>query len=133
MSEAGSRKQEVVSSEDEFELALTRAMRRVEVRAETSAKFLAIAAEAAAERRRTGKLLFRPKTGGLLLMLPRPKVWLSGAIAAALVAGVFVAQDVHQRHEREVANREFALSMQIEERAMEHTRQQLQKAGVPLE
>jgi hypothetical protein len=133
MSDAGNRKQEVGSSEDEFEAALTRAMRRVEVRAETSAKFLAIAAEAAAERKRTGKLYFRPKTGGLLVMLPRPKVWLSGAIAAALVAGVFVAQDVHQRHEREVANRQFALSMQIEERAMEHTRQQLQKAGVPLE
>jgi hypothetical protein len=137
MSEAGSRKQEVGSSEDEFELALTRAMRRVEVRTETSAKFLAIAAEAAAERKRTGKLVYRPRPnslrGGLLVMLPRPKIWLSGAIAAALVAGVFVAQDVHQRHEREVANRQFALSMQIEERAMEHTRQQLQKAGVPLE
>ena len=66
MSDAVSSKQQVASSEDEFEAALTRAMRRVEVRAETSAKFLAIAAEAAAERRRTGKLLFRPKTGGLL-------------------------------------------------------------------
>jgi hypothetical protein len=129
MSEAGNRKHEVGSSEDdEFELALTRALRRVEAPAGFAEKM--VARTHVSESRRVTP---SGAPGKLLVMMPKPKVWLSGAIAAALVAGVFVAQDVHQRHEREVANRQFALSMQIEERTMEHTRQQLQKAGVPLE
>jgi len=116
---------------DHFELALTRAMRRVEAPAGFAERVMAEAASRPAHDDET--VMNGAPRGVRVFVMPRPKVWLSGAIAAALVAGVFVAQDVHQRHEREVANRQFALSMQIEERAMEHTRQQLEKAGVPLE
>jgi hypothetical protein len=111
-------------SQDEFEAALIRAMRPVAVSPELTAKLMAIADAPAVA----------PKAGKLVVMRPKAKVWFSGAIAAALVAGVFVAQDVHERREqRAMANQQFALSVQIEEKAMEHTRQQLEKAGVPLE
>ena len=74
------RKDEVQFEQDDprmrdFELALTRAMRKVEVRAETSAKFLALAEEA--ERKRVhaggGFRLIKLSNGGRVFAMPRPR------------------------------------------------------------
>ncbi|MGI4830386.1 MAG: hypothetical protein ACRYFU_19620 [Janthinobacterium lividum] len=57
-----------------------------------------------------------------------------GAIAACLVAGFFGAEDVHERREREhaavIANQQFKTATRITDEALEHTREQLRRAGV---
>jgi hypothetical protein len=63
----------------------------------------------------------------------RARAWLGGAIAAALLAGVFVGDQVHERREREradTAQRQFEAGMRITDAALEHTRDQLRRAGV---
>jgi hypothetical protein len=122
---------------DEFELALQHAMQRVEVRAETTRKFLAIAAEAERTRRSSGRrwLWHRPAGGGLLLVLPRSwamPVW-GTAVAAVLVLGAVVGEQVHRQHERTRATQEFETATRITDRALEQTREQLVRSGVPLE
>jgi hypothetical protein len=119
---------------DEFERALTRALRRVEVRAETAAKFLAIAAEAKDHQRRTGRRWYTPESGGRVFVMPKPRVWMGGAIAAMLALGVFGAEQVHVRHERVVqaalAQQQFETAARITDQALEHAREQLARAGV---
>jgi hypothetical protein len=69
--------------------------------------------------------------GKLLLMPSRLRAWGSGAIAAALVAGILMGEQAHVRHERAAeAQRQFEAGMQITDAALEHTRQQLRRAGV---
>ena len=59
----------------EFERALSRAMRRVEVRAETTAKFLALAEEAEQKRVHAGGgfRLIKLSNGGRVFAMPRPR------------------------------------------------------------
>jgi hypothetical protein len=71
--------------------------------------------------------------GKLLVMPSRLRTWVSGAIAAALVAGVFLGEQVHVRREREkaeIAQQQFEAAMRITGETLEQTRQQLQEAGV---
>lgn len=73
--------------------------------------------------------------GKLLMMPSRLRAWTSGAIAAALVAGVFVGDQVHVRHQREkaeLAQQQFEAAMRITGETLEQTRLQLQQAGVPI-
>lgn len=63
------------------------------------------------------------------------KRWTSGAIAAALLAGLFIAEhtrESHQRKEAERAERQFEVALHITGETLEQTRQQLQEAGVDL-
>jgi len=59
--------------------------------------------------------------------------WTSGAIAAALLLGVFFGVQTHLRHQREqaqIAQQQFEDGIRITDQALERTRQQLQRAGV---
>lgn len=124
----------------EFEQALARSMRRVEVRAETTAKFLALAEEA--ERKRShaggGFRLIKLSNGGRLFAMSRPaawtRSWLGGAIAAVLAMGVFVGAHVHEQHERRVeAQKQFEAAERITDEALARTRAELARQGIELE
>lgn len=123
----------------EFEQALNRAMQRVEVRAETSAKFLALAEEA--ERKRVhaggGFRLIKFSDRGRVFAMPRPRAWMGGAIAAVLAVGVFVGAHVHEQHEqheRQVqAQQEFATAERITDETLARTREQLERQGINLD
>lgn len=123
-----------VDEMDEFERSLQRAMKRVDVRAETTAKFFAIVAEAERERQQTGRMWVTPKTGGKLLFMPKPafRSWI-GAVAAGLAVGVFVG--VHERQERkaEVARQQFDTAMRVTDHALDQTRAQLERVGLNLD
>lgn len=73
-----------------------------------------------------------PATAKVIQMPLRRRAWASGAMAAALVVGVFGYQS-HARYERqqaEVAQQQFEAAMRITDQTMQHVRQQLQQAGV---
>lgn len=113
-------------AEAEFERELVRAMRRVD------------APEGFAER-----VMARARTASQAgaVVIPRwrsVRVWTSGAIAAAVLAGVFVGEQVHVRREREraelarqeLARQQFDVAMRITGETLEQAREQMQEAGV---
>ena len=55
------------------------------------------------------------------------------AIAATLVGGVFAAQDVRERHEREqrqaIATQQFETATRITDQVLAHTRDELERSG----
>jgi hypothetical protein len=127
---------------NEFERDLTRAMRRVNA-PETLAQFLMLAAKAEQQRVLPRKeranpriLAFAKPRGGAFGWLSGSLGWsLSGALAAALVAGVFVTEQAHVRHEREqaaVVQQQFDAAMRVTDRALNLTQAQLQRAGLKL-
>lgn len=128
---------EIKASEpmDAFERALQKALQnKVSASPETLAKFLAIAEEAQEHQRRTGKWWFTPKSGGKVLVFPKPRAWVGGALAAALVIGVFTAEQVHDRRERRVAaEQQFETATHIEDMALAHAREQLARKGISLD
>jgi hypothetical protein len=120
----------------EFEQALSRAMQRVEVRAETAAKFLALAEEA--ERKRVhaggGFRLIKLSNGGRVFAMPRPRAWMGGAIAAVLAIGCFVGAHVHEQHERRVvAQQQFETAERITDETLARTRAELEQRGINLD
>lgn len=122
----------------EFERALARAMRRVEVRAETTAKFLALAEEAEQKRVHAGGWqLVRLSNVGRVFALPRippARAWMGGAIAAVLAMGVFAGAHIHTEHERRVqAQQQFEAAERITDQALERTREQLRAQGISLD
>lgn len=123
----------------EFEQALSRAMQRVEVRAETSAKLLALAEEAEQKRQRAGSglRLLKMSNSGRLFTMPHPRAWMGGAIAAVLAMGVFVGAHVHEQHEQHerqmVAQQQFETAERITDETLERTRVELEQRGINLE
>lgn len=126
----------------EFEQALSRAMRRVEVRAETSAKLLALADEAERKRVRAGGgfRFFKLSNSGRVFTMPRlpqARAWMGGAIAAVLAMGVFVGTHVHEKHEqherRVAAELQFEAAERITDQTLARTREQLEQRGINLE
>ena len=120
----------------EFEQALSRAMQRVEVRAETTAKFIALAEEA--ERKRVqaggGFRLIKFSDGGRIFAMPRPRAWMGGAIAAVLAMGIFVGAHVHEEHERRVvARQQFETAERITDETLARTRAELEQRGIKLD
>ena len=120
----------------EFEQALSRAMQRVDVRAETTAKFLALAEEA--ERKRVqaggGFRLIKFSDGGRVFAMPRPRAWMGGAIAAVLAMGIFVGAHVHEQHERRVvARQQFETAERITDETPARTRAELEQRGIKLD
>ena len=123
-----------------FERELKQAFVRVDA-PETLAKFLAVAAEAEAARQASGKkvLGFRPNSAGKtspgILVMPRAQSWMGGAIAAVLVLGTLGSVEaihLENRHRQDQATREFAQAEQIRDRALEHAREQVERAGISL-
>lgn len=107
--------------EQKFEEELTRMMRSVDPPAGFADRTMA---RVVASSKMPAKVI---------VMKQRPRPWFSGAIAAALLLGVFFAERVHVRREREQAAQaqsQFEAGIRITDRALEHTRQQLQRAGV---
>ena len=76
--------------------------------------------------------------GSKVLAWPQRRLWLTGVIAAALVAGVFEGE-VAYRHMRAQqqrvveATRQFQTTERITVHALAQAREQLQRAGVPLD
>ena len=74
-----------------------------------------------------------PAQAKVVRMQPRARPWISGAIAAALLAGVYVGDQMHLHHEREraeLAQQQFETAMRITDETLDHVRLQLQQAGV---
>ncbi len=123
-----------------FEQALARAMKRVEVRADMAAKFLALADEAERKRQHAGGglRLLKLSNRARVIAMPRPRAWMGGAIAAVLTIGCFVGTRIHTDHERRVmaerqAEQQFETAERITDQALAQTREQLQQRGIRLE
>jgi hypothetical protein len=119
---------------DAFERALQQALQnKVSASPETLAKLYAIADEAPAHGGHMRKRWFA-SGGGKVLVFPKPRAWMGGALAAALVIGVFTAEQVHDRRERRaVADQQFETATHIEDMALQHTREQLARKGILLD
>lgn len=105
----------------QFEQQLTHAMRAVDPPEGFAERVLARAQAAEQPRAR------------VLAMPRRRPLWASGAIAAALLVGVFIGEQTHLRHQREqaeLARQQFEAGMRITDEALDHTREQLAQAGV---
>jgi hypothetical protein len=105
----------------EFERNLTEALRLVDP------------PEGFAERVMARALASEQPRARVLAMRPSVRAWMSGAIAAVLLAGVFVADEVHVRRQRErgeLAQQQFEAGLRITDEALQHTREQLARAGV---
>jgi hypothetical protein len=119
----------------EFEQALARAMQRVDVRAETTAKLLALADEADRKPVHAGGSfrLIKFSKGGRMFATPRPRAWMGGAIAAVLATGCFVGARIHIEQERRMhAERQFETAERITDQTLARTREQLAQRGIRL-
>lgn len=104
---------------DAFEQALAKALQRVD------------APEGFAGRVMERAFARTPK----MVVMPKPRAWVGGAIAAVLVLGAFGAEQVHVRREREraaLATRQFEAATRITDQALRQTREQLRQAGLNL-
>jgi hypothetical protein len=125
---------------DEFELALTKALRRVDAPEGFAEKVMGRAVgsgvAASAQVRRSGPgapdsglsgVVVMPKRHGSMRM----RAWVGGAIAAVLALGMFGAEQLHQRRERAAAaNEEFEAAVRVTDHALAQTREQLHRAGL---
>jgi hypothetical protein len=114
----------------DFEQKMSNAMRRVSA-PEDFAKTLFVAVEA--DERLVQQVPLEQKNKAKVLAFLKPMPWMSVAIAAALVMSVFMGDQVHKKHERVRAEQQFETATRITDQALEHTRQQLERAGVPLD
>jgi len=110
---------------DEFELKLMQAMRRVDAPEGFAANLMERAGAPAAAK----VLVMRPR-----ISILSARAWVGGAIAAMLMAGVFIAEQVHVRREREQAavQQQFEEGMRVTDRALDQTREKLERAGLKL-
>jgi negative regulator of sigma E activity len=114
---------------DDFEQKLSKALQRVDA-PPNLVKFLTLAAEAEAEKNKP----WRERKHRWVFVMPRMPVWAGSALAAVLVVGAFVGGHIHVRHQREaVARQQFETATQITNRALEHAREQVERAGVSLD
>jgi len=132
--------EQIDQDEREFEQALTRGLRRVDAPGDLMARVMAqVETQQGAEQRTAQVVRSAGSAGGW-------RTWFSfswkpawGAMAALLVASVLTGHVVHehridaQERARVQASREFDVSVQITDKAMEHTREQLRKAGVAVD
>jgi hypothetical protein len=126
-----------MNTDQDFEERLRKAMQRVDAPA-TMVKFLQAAAEVQAERllpqkeRKHKWAFFLPQA----FHAPQAQFagWMTGALAAVLALGVFFGGEAYKQHERRViATQEFETATHITDQALAHARQQLERAGVPLD
>ena len=119
--------------QQEFEAALSRALRRVDAPEGFAARMAAMA-EAEDRTAAIHRAEAKQKHWWQLSWGWKP-AW--GGMAALLVAGVLTGHVIHDRDKeaqaRALASQQFDVSMQITDQAMEHAREQLRKAGVGLD
>ena len=116
----------------EFEQALARAMKRVEVPAHTAAKLQTLAEQAERNRAHAGsfRLLKFSNGGARIFAISQPRAWMGGAIAAVLAMGCFVGARLHVEHERRIrAERQFETAERITDETLARTREQLAQRG----
>jgi hypothetical protein len=106
----------------EFELQLARAMARVDAPEGFAARVMERAASPSEK-----VVVMRPRSG-----LWRMQAWTGGAIAAVLALGMFGAEQLHLRRERDRADQQFAVAVQVTDHALAQTREQLARAGLNL-
>lgn len=114
---------------DEFERALTRALRRVDAPQGFAAR--AMERASADDTLPANVITIRPRFAAFRL-----QAWMGGAIAALLVLGVFGAEQVHVRQQREraaLAQRQFETAERITDQALAQVRAQVEGAGIPLQ
>jgi hypothetical protein len=114
-----------LSEQDKFEQQLRQAMRPVDAPEGFAARIMALAADSFQPPARI--IPMRPRLAG-----QRLQMWVTGAIAAALLVGVFSVEQVHERREREQAQQQFDAAMRITDRALNQTRTKLERAGIRL-
>ena len=115
--------------QNDFEQHLSKAMRRVNAPRDFANSVMA-ATEAGAERR-LPRREWKPRWAWLM---PNANAWFGTAVAAMLLLIVFTGVQVHVRHERrERAEQQFETATRITDQTLEQTREQLQRAGVPLD
>jgi hypothetical protein len=77
----------------------------------------------------------KPKRARILTFpAVRSRVWIGSAVAAMLLVGVAGEQAhvrMEQRRKAEEVQKQFETALQVTDRALEHTRQQLERAGIP--
>ena len=109
--------------EDQFEEYLSVQLRRVDAPEGFEDSILARAdAEA-------------PTLAKVIVMPSRRRVWTSGAVAAALLVGGLLTQQVEvrrQRQQAEVAQQQFDTAIRITGETLDDTRQQLRDAGLEI-
>ncbi len=111
-------------ADPKFEHELTRALRPMRLPAGLAERIVSAAQSEA------GQI---PGRRGALISFPARR-WLGGAaIAAALVSGVFATEEARQHRARErqraLAMQQFEAASRITDRALAHTREQLEQAG----
>ena len=110
-----------------LEAALTDALRPIEPPRGFTERVLAAAAVPRDEPQSVSK-----PVGAKVLPFRSWRLAVTGALAASVLAGSFVAVDIRGRHVREQAkaNRQFETATRITDEALAHTREQLERAGV---
>jgi hypothetical protein len=91
--------------------------------------------EGFAQRTQARAALGAPGGARLLQVVPRTRLWALPALAALLLVGAWAGERVHLRRQREqaaLAERKFEVAVGITDRTLEHTREQLRRAGVQL-
>jgi hypothetical protein len=101
---------------------LARAMARVDAPEGFAARVMERAASPSEK-----VVVMRPRSG-----LWRMQAWTGGAIAAVLALGMFGAEQLHLRRERDRADQQFAVAVQVTDHALAQTREQLARAGLNL-
>jgi hypothetical protein len=115
--------------DQDFEQKLSKAMRRVNA-PDDLARFLMAATEVQAERH----LLRRERKHRWAWFMPNANAWFGTGVAAMLLLIAFTGVQVHERHERrERAEQQFETATRITDQALAQAREQLQRAGVPLD
>jgi hypothetical protein len=110
-------------SESEFAQQLTRAMRPVAPPEGFAGRTMARLQPAA------------PVRAKVVTMVPRPRLWAGGALAATLVIAAVLTQQTHahrQRRQAELAQQQFEAGIRITDQTLDHVRLQLQQAGLQI-
>lgn len=119
----------------DFERALARAMKPLDVPPGTTAKLLALAEEAERKREHAGGSfrLIKFSKSARWLATARPRAWMGGAIAAVLAIGSFLGARIHIEQERRIhAERQFETAERITDQTLARTREQLAERGIRL-
>lgn len=109
----------------DLERQLRQVLRPVDPPAGFADRVIARARTDAAPQAKRARILMFPKL--------RSRVWIGSAVAAMLLVGVAGEQareHMEQRRKAEEAQKQFETALQVTDRALEHTRLQLQRAGI---
>ena len=118
---------EEMSKINEFEEQLARQLRRVDAPEGFALRVLDRVSDDAVR-----KMSLRARVFTMPAWSFKPRVWVGGAIAAALVLVCFAAQQVHVRQQQAQAKQQFDTAMRVTDHALDQTRAHLERAGFKL-